>query len=59
MSDDTCQRTVIHKNWEGLGIYWRYTCGRKVIRTHDDNVLPMCEKHYNRWKKKHDRKARR
>ncbi len=58
MSNATCRRRVIHKNWEGLGIRKEYTCGRTA--THADPAgLALCERHYNRWKRKMDRKASR
>jgi len=44
----TCQRTIIHKDWTG---HRKLKCGRLATQKQDDG-LPLCERHYNRWRKK-------
>ena len=57
MNNETCQRAVTEKNKWGLGFTLSYQCGRNATHKQDDG-LPLCEKHYNKWARK-KAKARR
>ena len=54
MSQVTCQRTIkrvgTEFGWSPNG-YDRGKCGRKATCQQDDG-LPLCRKHYNRWLRK-------
>ncbi|KKK63416.1 hypothetical protein LCGC14_2994520 [marine sediment metagenome] len=47
-SPKTCQRIMISKDWP---VHRKWKCGRDATHKQDDG-LPLCERHYNKWKKK-------
>jgi hypothetical protein len=47
----TCQRTIKHKNWLGLGLATQSKCGRLATHNQADG-LPLCERHYNKLQRK-------
>ncbi len=54
---ETCQRTIKRVGTEmgySASGYSRGKCGRRATHTQDDG-LPLCERHYNRWRKKVDK----
>ena len=44
----TCQRTIKEKGWPG---HTQRKCGRAATHKQNDG-LPLCERHYNKWRKK-------
>ena len=51
---ETCHRRIIEKDWTG---HKKRVCGRNATHKQDDG-LPLCERHYNKWKKKLDKKEK-
>lgn len=43
-----CQRTMINKGWP---CHRKWKCDHNATHKQDDG-LPLCEKHYNKWRKK-------
>ena len=46
---NTCERTIVNKNWTG---HRKYKCGRNAPLYCQEDGLPLCERHFNRWFKK-------
>ena len=42
---ETCQRTITNKSWKG---HTKRKCGKQATHKQDDG-LPLCERHYNKW----------
>jgi len=50
----TCRRRIVDKHWWG---HQTWVCGRTATQKQDDG-LPLCERHYNRWVKKNNKRER-